>query len=88
MVPTFLQIQNSRTLQGLLNIFQGTFLCMLKKWYADYKKKAAARKTTNLGFLLFLSNFRPSISVKFQYWGKYENQTTLFIHIICILTFY
>ena len=79
MVPTLFQIQNSRTFQGpfkdLLIFFQGPFLCMLKKWFTDYKNKLRLEGMKNGNFgvlLLFLSNTRPYKSVKLQYCKKYE----------------
>ena len=32
-----------RTFQGLLNIYQGPFLCMLKKWFDDHTNKFRPR---------------------------------------------
>ena len=67
MVPTRFQIQNSR-------IFQGPFLCMLKKWLADYTNKfrPEGMKNATLEFLLL---FLSCISGKLQYCRKYEMYT-------------
>ena len=62
MVPIF---QNTKLqeffLQGLLNIFQGPFLCMSKKWFVDYKNKFRPEGMKNSNFWVFLAHF-----IKFQ----------------------
>ena len=47
----------SGTFQGLLNIFQGPFMCMLKKWLADYKNKLRPEGINNDNLWSFYHSF-------------------------------
>ena len=42
-----------RTSRGLLNIFQWPFLCVLKKWFEDYKNKLRPEGMKNGNFGVF-----------------------------------
>ena len=50
-----------RTFQGLLNIFQGPFLCVLKKWFEDYKNKLRPEGMKNGNFGVF-TKVEPAMS--------------------------
>ena len=53
---------------------------MVKKWFADYKNKIRPEDLKNKFLLLFLSNFRPCISVKLYTTSLFKCR--FFFHLI------